>query len=274
MSQNLNKVKKRIATVEATKKITGAMKLVSSVKFSRLSKQINNRKDYFAKLNDIASTCFSVAKVNHLDIPYIKKNETSNKRLVIIISSSMGMCGAYNINIRKVLANEYKENDELIIIGNNLIEDLANENVNINTSFAEILKDLNISKVKTLSNYLLEKFLKKECKEVVLIYTKYINSISFVPKMVSVLPVEFEINKKVGLNPGDFEPNIASFSSEFVKRYITTDLYFKIFESYLSEIASRRNAMDNADKNAEDLIDKLTLEFNKARQAGITLMEV
>ena len=73
-----------------------------------------------------------------------------------------------------------------------------------------------------------------------------------------------------GLNNGDFEPGLVSFTHEFTRLYIVTDLYFKIFESYLSEVASRRNAMDNADKNAKDLIEKLTLEFNKARQASIT----
>ena len=270
MSQGLNKVKKRIATVEATKKITSAMKLVSSVKFSRLLKQILNRQDYYAYLNEVASTCFSAAKVNHLDIPYIKKNTNSKKRIVVVISSSMGMCGAYNINIKKLLDNEFKNDDELIIIGHNLIEDLKDQNLNINTSFADIFKDLDISQVKNLSNYLIDKFENQECKEIILIYTKYLNSISFVPKKVSVLPVEFKVNKKLGLNPGDFEPNLLSFSKEFIRRFIATDLYFKIFESYLSEVASRRNAMDNADKNAEELIDKLTLEFNKARQAGIT----
>lgn len=103
-----------------------------------------------------------------------------------------------------------------------------------------------------------------------MLYTKFQNSISFIPKKVSLLPVAFKFDKKRGLNPGDFEPNLVSFSNEFIRLYLMTDLYFKIYESYLSEVASRRNAMDNADKNAKDLIDKLTLEFNKARQASIT----
>ena len=270
MSQSLNKVKKRIVTVEATKKLTSAMKLVSSVKFSKLSKEIMIHQDYYHYLKDLASTCFSAAKVNSLDVPYIKKNECSQKRLIVVVSSSMGMCGAYNINIKKLLESEYKKGDELLIIGKNLIQDLEGDNIKINDSFADILDDLSISNLRILSHYLIEKFEEKEYREIILLYTKYQNPISFVPKKSSILPVEFNFDKKSGLNNGDFEPGLVSFTHEFTRLYIVTDLYFKIFESYLSEVASRRNAMDNADKNAKDLIEKLTLEFNKARQASIT----
>lgn len=270
MSQSLNKVKKRIVTVEATKKLTSAMKLVSSVKFSKLSKEIMIHQDYYHYLKDLASTCFSAAKVNSLDVPYIKKNECSQKRLIVVVSSSMGMCGAYNINIKKLLESEYKKGDELLIIGKNLIQDLEGDNIKINDSFADILDDLSISNLRILSHYLIEKFEEKEYREIILLYTKYQNPISFVPKKSSILPVEFNFDKKSGLNNGDFEPGLVSFTHEFTRLYLVTDLYFKIFESYLSEVASRRNAMDNADKNAKDLIEKLTLEFNKARQASIT----
>lgn len=270
MSQSLNKVKKRIVTVEATEKLTSAMKLVSSVKFSKLSKEIMIHQDYYHYLKDLASTCFSAAKVNSLDVPYIKKNEGSQKRLIVVVSSSMGMCGAYNINIKKLLESEYKKGDELLIIGKNLIQDLEGDNIKINDSFADILDNLTISNLRILSHYLIEKFEEKEYREIILLYTKYQNPISFVPKKSSILPVEFNFDKKSGLNNGDFEPGLVSFTHEFTRLYIVTDLYFKIFESYLSEVASRRNAMDNADKNAKDLIEKLTLEFNKARQASIT----
>ena len=270
MSQSLNKVKKRIVTVEATKKLTSAMKLISSVKFSKLSKEIMIHQDYYHYLKDLASTCFSAAKVNSLDVPYIKKNEGSQKRLIVVVSSSMGMCGAYNINIKKLLESEYKKGDELLIIGKNLIQDLEGDNIKINDSFADILDNLTISNLRILSHYLIEKFEEKEYREIILLYTKYQNPISFVPKKSSILPVEFNFDKKSGLNNGDFEPGLVSFTHEFTRLYIVTDLYFKIFESYLSEVASRRNAMDNADKNAKDLIEKLTLEFNKARQASIT----
>lgn len=270
MSQSLNKVKKRIVTVEATKKLTGAMKLVSSVKFSKLSKEIMIHQDYYHYLKDLASTCFSAAKVNSLDVPYIKKNEGSQKRLIVVVSSSMGMCGAYNINIKKLLESEYKKGDELLIIGKNLIQDLEGDNIKINDRFADILDDLSVSNLRILSHYLIEKFEEKEYREIILLYTKYQNPISFVPKKSSILPVDFNFDKKSGLNNGDFEPGLVSFTHEFTRLYIVTDLYFKIFESYLSEVASRRNAMDNADKNAKDLIEKLTLEFNKARQASIT----
>ena len=235
-----------------------------------LKRNKNLRRNESKFKQNLASTCFSAAKVNSLDVPYIKKNEGSQKRLIVVVSSSMGMCGAYNINIKKLLESEYKKGDELLIIGKNLIQDLEGENIKINDSFADILDNLTISNLRILSHYLIEKFEEKEYREIILLYTKYQNPISFVPKKSSILPVEFNFDKKSGLNNGDFEPGLVSFTHEFTRLYIVTDLYFKIFESYLSEVASRRNAMDNADKNAKDLIEKLTLEFNKARQASIT----
>ena len=270
MSQSINRVKKRISAVESTKKITNAMKLVSSVKFSKLSQLLANREDYYFYLNDLASTCFSAAKINHLEVPYLYKNKKAKNRLLVVVSSSMGMCGAYNMNIKKLLESEYKKDDEILIIGNTLYNELKNENLKINADFVDILNNLDVSNVRILSNFLLKSFLENRYSEIILLYTKYVNSISFVPTKCSLLPVEFKLDKKRGLNPGDFEPNLIIFINEFIKRYLKTDLYFKIFESYISETASRRNAMDNADKNAKDLIEKLTLEYNKARQASIT----
>lgn len=270
MSQSINRVKKRISAVESTKKITNAMKLVSSVKFSKLSQLLANREDYYFYLNDLASTCFSAAKINHLEVPYLYKNKKAKNRLLVVVSSSMGMCGAYNMNIKKLLESEYKKDDEILIIGNTLYNELKNENLKINADFVDILNNLDVSNVRILSNFLLKSFLENRYSEIILLYTKYVNSISFVPTKCSLLPVEFKLDKKRGLNPGDFEPNLITFIDEFIKRYLKTDLYFKIFESYISETASRRNAMDNADKNAKDLIEKLTLEYNKARQASIT----
>ena len=270
MSQSLNKVKKRIGVVESTKKVTNAMKLVSSVKFSKLSREYKNRQDYFLYLKELASTCFSVASVKHLNVPYIASNPKANARLIVVIGSSMGLCGGYNLNIKKLLESEYKEGDELLLIGKVSLDINKEDNIKINSDFAEILKNFSIKSAEKLALFLLKAFEKNEYKEIVLLYTRYVNSISFIPTKVSILPVEFKLNKKVGLNPGDFEPSIGEFSKILIKQYLTTDLYFKIFESYLSETVSRRNAMDNADKNAEELIDKLTLEYNKARQASIT----
>lgn len=270
MSQSINRVKKRISAVESTKKITNAMKLVSSVIFSKLSQLLANREDYYFYLNDLASTCFSAAKINHLEVPYLYKNKKAKNRLLVVVSSSMGMCGAYNMNIKKLLESEYKKDDEILIIGNTLYNELKNENLKINADFVDILNNLDVSNVRILSKFLLKSFLENRYSEIILLYTKYVNSISFVPTKCSLLPVEFKLDKKRGLNPGDFEPNLIIFINEFIKRYLKTDLYFKIFESYISETASRRNAMDNADKNAKDLIEKLTLEYNKARQASIT----
>ena len=153
MSQSLNKVKKRIATVQATQKLTGAMKLVSSVKYSKLSKEILHRQDYYFYLNDLASTYFSAAKINNLDIPYIRKNLNTKKRLLVVVSSSMGMCGAYNINIKKMLENEYKNGDEILVIGKKLNDEINGENLS-SEKFAKKIKDISVQGFSVITFYI------------------------------------------------------------------------------------------------------------------------
>ena len=103
-----------------------------------------------------------------------------------------------------------------------------------------------------------------------LLYTHYKNAISFQVKSFDLLPITFDLVEKTKLNPGDYDPNIASFAHRVAKKFVVSTIYIKLFESFLSEQASRRNAMENADKNASELIDKLKIQFNKARQAAIT----
>ncbi len=271
MAQGLNKVKKRIQTVESTKKITSAMKLVSSVKFSQLQKEYENRTLYFNGLKEYASIVFSACEGKYVSSLYLDNNFSSKKTLYVVVSSSLGLCGAYNYNVYKYLNNIYKEGDEILTIGTSIFNTLKNdESVKIDPTFTNIIDELSMSNCRILANYLLKKYETKEYKKVVLLYTTYQNAISFQVTKLKLLPVSYEESRKDLLNPGDLEPSLDVFLDRFVRKYLTSALYIKLFDSFLSEQASRRNAMENADKNAEDLVEKLKLEFNKARQTSIT----
>lgn len=271
MAQNLNKVKRRIQTIESTKKVTSAMKLVSSVKFSQLQREFLARSEYFSNIQKLTNNVLSAAIGEGIDAYYLKENVESEKTLYILVTSSLGLCGSYNYNAFKVFTNLYKKGDEVLPIGTNGYNLLKNEkDIPLHTKFISLLDSLNIADIRQLEKYIFKLYKEKKFKKVVLLYTKYKNAISFQVTEFNLLPISFEIIEKDKLNPGDFDPNISSFSHRIAKKFVISTLYIKLFESLLSEQASRRNAMENADKNASELIDKLRIQFNKARQAAIT----
>ena len=271
MAQNLNKVKRRIQTIESTRKVTSAMKLVSSVKFSQLQKEYQARIEYFACIQELTNNVLSAAKGENVDGYYLKENNLSNKTLYVMVTSSLGLCGSYNYNVIRTLSNLYKEGDEVLPIGTNGYNFLRNEkNIVIHDQFVNLMETLEMSKIRKLEQYLFRLFKEHKFKKIVLIYTHYKNAISFQVKTFDLLPISYDIVEKTKLNPGDYEPNISSFAHRVSKKFVISTLYIKLFESFLSEQASRRNAMENADKNAGELIDKLKIQFNKARQAAIT----
>lgn len=270
MGQGLNKVKRRIQTVDSTRKITGAMKLVSSVKFSKLQKELSTKQLYLDELTKFGDIIFNAAKGQELKLNYLNSPQNSTKNLYILINSNMGLCGSYNHNIIKYFESIYKEGDEVILLGSSLESQLMQSGIKINKDFINLLENISIAKVRVLSRYINEKYHTDQYKKISLIYTHYKNVISYEVKEFSLLPLEFNQDNELERNLGEFEPDLGYVIHTFVRKYLTAQLYLKIYESHLSEQASRRNAMDNADKNAEELIDKLTLEYNKARQAAIT----
>ena len=269
MAQGLNKVKRRIQTVESTRKITGAMKLVSSVKVRQLQRNFDIQKMYEESIEDFTHTFINLKEENKETI-YLKENDKSDKTLYIIVTSSLGLCGAYNYNVIKEFSNLYKKGDEVICIGSYITRQLQNDGgVTYYEEYKDIQKDLTMSNCRVLARHILEEYQALKYKKVVLLYTKYINSINFKVTSLRLLPfdVKGEPNK---LNNTETEPVEGNILDKIAKKYLTSALFLKLNDSSLCEQASRRNAMDNADKNAEELVDKLKIEYNKARQTSIT----
>lgn len=270
MPQGLNKVKRRISTVESTRKITNAMKLISSVKVRQIQNGYLARVAFNNELNELLNIICNYASTR-VDSQLLKINSKTNKKLYIVVSSSLGLCGSYNYNITRYLNEVYKKGDEIVVIGDKIDREIANNNdIKIFREYKDILNNLNMSNCRVLQRFILEKYLSQEYKEVILIYTKYVNQIASKVTEFRLLPLPYKKDKNMQLKLTDFGQDINELLLKYTKKYITSALYIKLFESLLSEQSSRRNAMDNADKNAEELVDKLRLEYNKARQTAIT----
>lgn len=269
MSQ-LHQTKNRIKSVDSTRKITKAMELVASVKLRKWQKTYDNINDYINTLDKIISNCFGSIdqKDNNIPIP-LRVFEGKSKRLLIVISSSLGLCGGYNYNVFKYVDSIIKSEDKLILVGSKSEVKYANGDNDADVNNIDILERLDFSKVKKLVRLIEKEYETGEYSSVELVYTEYKNSLTFVPTTLRLFPVSINALENDDYEP-IYEPNKKEFISLVLPKYIETIMYSKLVESMISEQASRRNAMDNATDNADELVAKLTLQYNKARQSSIT----
>lgn len=270
MSQGLNKVKRRIEVVENTRKITNAMKLISSVKLRQVQNGYDKRISFYNDLNDTVDIIANYL-LQTSDSRLLKSKSKSDKVLYVVVTSSLGLCGSYNYNVIRYFSNIIKKGDEVVVIGDKIAKEMEKSPEFVTYNDAQhILNNLTMSNCRVLAHLLLDKYNTDEYKKVVLIYTKYINQIATKVEELTLLPLQFNPDRSKQIKGPDIEGDSANILDKLTKKYLISSLFIKLTESVLSEQSSRRNAMDNADKNAEEIVDKLKIEYNKARQAAIT----
>ena len=268
MAQSLHKTKRRIASVNSTKKITKAMELVATVKLKRFKNVMLENEAYAKELVDIIHHLF--AHIDVEDNPYLVETK-SEIDLYIVVSSNLGLCASYNNNIFNIVnENVKKDKTEVIPIGFKGQNYLRKEGYKLLNEFVSINEHLEFEEIKKLGEFITKEFVNGKYRSIRLIYTHYVNSLRFVPEEMSIFPIQnVEGESKFGYEP-ILDPNAKTLIDELVPIYVSSTLYHKIIESQVSEQASRRTAMENANDNADEIIDKLTLEYNKARQTAIT----
>ena len=274
MSESLVNTKRRIATIRSTKKITKAMKLVASVKYQRYKKIYEENKAYSTHMKDAMLRTLSSIDFESLELPPILKSPSKGKKLFIVISSTLGLCGAYNYNLFKTLDPQIKEEDELLLIGQKALGHYSQSTNKLYTDYVDLLDKLSYSAVRRLRHFVLRLYKTGNYSKIILVYTQYKNSLTFLPTLhtlVPIIPKEEGLKEKTQeLNPPLFEPNIEEVLNQILPHYIDSSLYQKMIESEISELSSRRNAMETATDSAEKIQSQLQLEYNKARQNAIT----
>ena len=274
MSLGLTKTKRRIASIQSTQKITKAMGMVATVKLKRFRDVFEASQAYVNGLERIMGELFLHDEPTQTH--YAKDNEEVQTTLFLVVTSSLGLCGGYNGNLYKYVESIVDpKTDILVPIGekgkNHFAHDPRFKNV-WNEFCDEEISGLNAKKINELCRKIKAEFNERRVRRVVLIYTRYVNSISFVPDSKTILPVTVMPSPRAdeAYCPPLFEPSAREQIHELLPHYLGATLYEKIAESQLCEQASRRNAMDNANDNADELLDKLTIEYNKSRQSAIT----
>ncbi len=273
MARGLQATKRRIRSVRATKKITKAMELVATAKLKKTKDRLEGVKGYTDEVMDMVAHILS--KVSDVESPYFITND-SQATLYIVVTSSMGLCGGYNSNLLKhFMSHFHKDTDDVVIIGLKGYSYLKNRGIKPMAAYNDDSTGIEYFQAKAVANQALNLYTQGKYSKVCLVYTRFVNSVTFQPIVATLLPVDkaqFHIQEedpKFRLETL-FEPNAAQIIDSLIPMYFQSTLYGRLVESHVSEQASRRLAMENASDNADELTDKLLLDYNKARQAAIT----
>ena len=270
---SMREIKRRKGSIASTQQITKAMKLVSTVKLQRAKGMAEATKPYFDCMYDTVAKMLS--KSGNVDHPYLKSGE-SGKKAVIAITSNRGLAGGYNNNIVKLItSNEIfdVENTEIYALGKKGRDSFASKGYTIASDLSEVMNGPLYADAKELSEALLARFEKGEVSEIYLAYTVFKNTVTHVPTMLKLLPVEIEAKEQgEGTDniPMNYEPSEEEVLGMIIPKYITSLIYGAMMEAVASENGARMQAMDSATSNAEEMIQKLELDYNRARQGSIT----
>lgn len=272
---SLQDIKGRIRSIDSTKKITSAMNLVATSKLNKSKEAALRTRPFF---NKILSTMQSIAKnAQGKGSPFLKPNG-SDVKAFITLSGDKGLCAGYNANICKLTMShiEDKEKSHLVVVGRKGIEQFKSRGYSVAKTVSDISEAPTYQDAKELANYVTDKFLKGEIGEVNLAYTSFKSTIQQEPTMIRLLPLDIEnieTTKSESNEPSDlliYEPSPEAVLGYIIPRYVADVIYGALCEASASENGARMTAMDSATENAQEIQDKLSIQYNRARQAAIT----
>ena len=269
---SMRDIKRRKGSIQSTQQITKAMKLVSTVKLQRAKQRAEESKSYFDLMYETVTSV--LARTTGLNHPYLQGGE-SGKKAVIAITSNRGLAGGYNSNIVKLVRDGGFSADDTAIyaIGKKGIDALARQGYQIAIDGSDVMEGPTYADAIAISKEVLQAFKDGEVGEIYLAYTRFKNTVVHEPRILKLLPVEVPNvqgetqEAKAVMN---FEPNDEEALNQIIPKYMTSLIYGGLIEAVASENGARMQAMDSATNNAEEMINKLSLQYNRARQGAIT----
>lgn len=265
----MKEIKTRIKSVESTKQITKAMELVSSSKFRKAKEKAETSRPYF---NTLYGTVQNIAKnANGSKNEFLEERKVNNV-CYIVIAGDRGLAGGYNSNIFKsVMSHNKLGKAKVVSVGKKAKEFLTKRNFELMDSI-ETVEDALYEDASRVANKVMEAYKNGEIDEVNLVYTEFVSALTQEPKLIKLLPVTVDKDKeeKKSRVTVQYLPSAASVLGYVLPKYIAGSIHGAIAESYASEQAARRTAMESATDNANEMISKLELSYNRARQAAVT----
>ena len=276
---SLDDLKKRIASVKSTQKITKAMKMVAAAKLRRAQESAEKGRPYSEKMNNIILNLSSGISDKE-NAPKLLSGSGNNKvHLCVVMTSDRGLCGGFNSNIIKKAKSYFtklaEDGKDLKIItvgskGNDQLKRTYGDKIIANISFKES-KHANYFDAEKVGKMVIEKFGAEEFDVCTIFYNQFKNVITQIPQAQQIIPLNVENSEED--KPEDnyeFEPDEDEILSNLLPKNISTQIFKAMLENSASEQGSRMSAMDNATRNAGEMVDKLTIEYNRSRQAAIT----
>lgn len=272
MASNMKAVKLRIKSVQSTMQITKAMELVASSKLRRAKERADISRPYFRELYE---TLVTIADGNtDFTSPYVRKSE-NEKYCYVVIAGDRGLAGGYNSNMFKKVEEISAGKDYVVLpIGKKAVEYFKRRNREIVSEAFGTIADISVSDCFEISSLLCRLFRDGEYGHIELCYTEFVSMLSQRPQSRSILPLSAltrgDADPAARRNLIVYEPSAEEVFNSIVPEYLAGLVYGAVCDSVASELAARRTAMEAATDNAEEMIEKLNLYYNRARQASIT----
>lgn len=267
--------KRRIRSVKNTQQITKAMKMVAAAKLRRAQENAEASRPYTETLRETLARLAAVAV--DIEHPLLQKKEEVKNVGYIVVTADRGLCGAYNTNIIKaantaIAEDERKVEAKIVAVGRKA-RDFYRKRGGLVAEYVNLGDNISYADAREIGQYIIKAYEDGELDEVYVVYARFVNALRQVPTIEKILPLEpptQEGETEETFVEYIYEPSAETIMYTLLPRYVGSQIYHAMLESKASEHGARMTAMGNATENAAEIIDNLTLEMNKARQAAIT----
>ena len=275
---SLDDLKKRITSVKSTQKITKAMKMVAAAKLKRAQESAEKGRPYSEKMNNVILNLSNGISDKDNAPKLLSGSGNEQIHLCVVMTSDRGLCGGFNANIIKKAKSHFaklaREGKELKIItvgskGNDQLKRAYGDKIIENISFKNS-KNANYFDADKVGKIIIEKFEKEEFDICTIFYNQFKNVITQIPQAQQIIPLNTVDDENKSDETYEFEPDEDEILNNLLPKNISTQIFKAMLENSASEQGARMSAMDNATRNAGEMVDKLTIEYNRSRQAAIT----
>ena len=278
----LRDIQRKIGAVKKTKQITRAMNMVAAAKLRSTQSRMENFEPYAVKFAQVLENLAS--RIDPEIHPLLMRKDMVAKVELLHFTADRGLCGSFNVNAiamaEKWIGSQQKEGVDcsLTVVGKKGRDFFRKRNYPITTTHTNIYETINIAFVNQMTSDFIGRFLRDEVDEVYMIYSRFLGMAKQEPTVVKIIPIEPPKGEEKGEGMADYlcEPSAESLLIELLPKHISVQVYNAFLQQETSEHAARMAAMDNATKNCAEMLENLTLVYNKARQAAITaeLMDI
>ena len=270
---SMRDIKRRKSSIQSTQQITKAMKLVSTVKLQKAKTRAEQTDPYFKYMYKTVKSMLK--KSSNISHPYLTQSE-SERKAVVVITSNRGLAGGYNSNVAKLITGSDLDKSlvDIYAIGTKGAELLERKGYTVKECNAEMIENPQYIDAQAMCQKVLDAYAAGEVGEIYLAYTHFKNTVTQVPQLMKLLPVEIDLEEEDPEEDANimmnYEPNEEEALDMIIPKYVASLFYGALVEAHASENGARMQAMDSATSNAEEIISDLTLKYNRARQGSIT----